>query len=183
MSDPDQNLIQQFRETGQQRFLEELLQRHLASIRNLAFQMLLDHNAADDVTQEIFVRVIRGIDRFEGRSAFSTWLMAVAMNAIRSERQKLGRSRLQFHADLPEPSTTILASPDGGVLQKELTSEIQAALAELKPQFRAAIVLVCLQGLPAADAATMEGCSADTMYWRVHEARKQLKKLLAEHLQ
>jgi len=145
--------------------------------------MLLDHNAADDVTQEIFLRVVRGIDRFEGRSEFSTWLFRVAVNAVRTEIEKHSRSRVQFHEELPEDSTALHAAPDGPVLQAELTTEIHAAMAKLKPQLRAAIVLVCLQGKSATEAAEMEDCSTDTMYWRVHEARRQLKQLLAEHLQ
>jgi len=52
----------------------------------------------------------------------------------------------------------------------------------LSPSLRAAVVLVCLQGLPASAAAEIEGCSRDTMYGRVHRARQQLKQLLAEHL-
>lgn len=182
MSDTDLHLIDQFRTTGQQKFLQELLQRHLASVRNLAFQMLLDHDAADDVTQDVFVRVVRGIDRFEGRSEFSTWLFRVAVNTVRSEIEKRGRSLIQSHEELPEHSAVTYAAPDGPVLQAELTTEIQAAMAELKPQLRAAIVLIGFQGKSATEAAEIEGCSTDTMYWRLHEARRQLKQLLAEHL-
>ena len=68
------------------------------------------------------------------------------------------------------------------MLQAELATEVQSALAKLSPQLRAAIVLVCLQGEPANVAADIEGCSTDTMYWRVHEGRRQLKQSLAEHL-
>lgn len=178
----DQNLIDQFHESGQTSCLEELLQRHLGRIRGVVFQMLLNHDAADDVTQDIFLRVVRGIERFEGRSEFSTWLYQVAMNTVRSYIKKRGRSRVQFHDELPEGSVVSRANPDGPVLQAELASEVQTALAGLSPQLRAAIVLVCLQGEPASIAAEIEGCSTDTMYWRVHEGRRQLKQSLAEHL-
>ncbi len=147
------------------------------------FQMLLDHNAADDVTQDVFLRVLRGLETFDGRSQFSTWLFRIAMNAVRSHITKGGRSRVQFQNDLPEDSKAVRSEPGGCMLEAELTTEFQAALAQLSPQLRAAIVLVCLQGKPTTDAAAIEGCSTDTMYWRVHEARKQLKSLLAEYLQ
>ncbi len=178
MSHSDQHLIDQFRDSGRTDLLEELLCRHLSRIRGVVFQMLLDHSAADDVTQDIFLRVVRGIERFEGRSEFSTWLYQVAMNTVRTYLKRRGRSRVQFHDELPEGSAVSTAAPDGGVLQAEL----QTALSSLSPQSRAAIVLVCLQEQPASQAAEIEGYSTDTMYWRVHEARRQLKQLLAEHL-
>lgn len=182
LSHSDQHLIEQFRDSGRSDLLEELLRRHLSRIRGVVFQMLLDHAAADDVTQDIFLRVVRGIERFEGRSEFSTWLYQVAMNTVRTYLKRRARSRVQFHDELPEGSAVSTAAPDGAVMQAELTAEVQTALASLSPQLRAAIVLVCLQEQSARDAAEIECCSTDTMYWRVHEARRQLKQLLAEHL-
>lgn len=182
MADSDQHLLQQFRETGRGEFLDELLRRHLKPIRSLVFQMLLDHDAADDVTQDVFLRVARGIARFEGRSEFSTWLFQIAMNCSRSFLKRNGRSRVEFHDELPESSAVSQRQPDGAVLLAELTTDVQTALGQLSPQLRAAVVLVCLQKQPPATAAEIEGCSTDTMYWRVHKARQELKQLLAEHL-
>ena len=182
LAESDQHLLQQFRETGRGEFLNELLRRHLKSVRSLVFQMLLDHDAADDVTQDVFLRVARGVARFEGRSEFSTWLFQIAMNCARSYLRRHGRSRVEFHSELPEGSVVEHGQPDGAVLLAELTTDVQAALGQLSPQLRAAVVLVCLQKQPAATAAEIEGCSTDTMYWRVHQARQQLKHILAEHL-
>lgn len=182
MAHSDQYLIERFREGGSRDVLEELLRRHLSRTRGVVYQMLLDHDAADDVTQDIFVRVIRGIEKFEGRSEFSTWLYQIAMNTVRTYLKRRGRSPVRFHDELPEGTAVSRVAPDGAVLQAELTSDVQTALTSLSPQLRAAIVLVCLQGQSASDAAEIEGCSTDTMYWRVHEARRQMKQLLAEHL-
>lgn len=144
--------------------------------------MVLNDEVADDLTQDVFLRVVRGLERFEGRSEFSTWLFRIAMNTVKSHFAKQSRFAVQSHDDLPECTTTSTASPEGAVLQAELATEIQTALAGLSPKFRSAIVLVCLEGLPTSDAADIENCSTDTMYWRVHEARRQLKEVLAEHL-
>ncbi len=182
MSDSDEHLIDQFRATGKIVFLEEVVQRHLSPIRGMVFQMVLNQDAADDVTQEIFLRVVRAIDRFERRSAFSTWLFRIAMNTVHSYIKTRGASRFEFCDDLPAELTVSRLAPEGPVLLAELTTAIQAALAQLSPQLRAAVVLVCLQGQTAAEAASIEDCSTDTMYWRIHEARRILKELLAEHL-
>lgn len=178
----DQQLIDLFRRSGRAEYLEALLKRHLRPIRRTVYQMLLDRAAADDVTQEIFLRVMRGIDRFDGRSQFSTWLYRITMNAVSSYLKKRGRAREQFHGELPEGLALSTTAPEGGVMLAELVTEVETALAHLSPTLRAAIVLVCLQGHSPATAAEIEGCSRDTMYSRVHEARRQLKQLLAERL-
>jgi RNA polymerase sigma-70 factor, ECF subfamily len=178
----DQRLIDLFHETGRARHLEALLERHLAPVRSMVFQMLLDQTTADDVTQEIFLRVVRGIDQFDGRSQFATWLYRITMNAVRSHLKKRGRTREEYHDELPEGLAVSTTAPDGSVLLAELATEVETALARLSPVLRAAIMLVCLQGQSAATAAEIEGCSRDTMYSRVYEARLQLKRLLAEQL-
>lgn len=182
MADSDQQLLLQFRETGRDEFLDELLRRHLKPVRSLVFQMLLDHDAADDVTQDVFLRVARGVARFEGRSEFSTWLFQITMNCARTFLKQTGRTRVEFHDELPQGSVVSQTRPDEPVLLAELTTDVQTALGQLSPQLRAAVVLVCLQKRPPATAAEIEGCSTDTMYWRVHKARQELKQLLAEHL-
>ncbi len=182
LTDSDQQLINQFRESGRRECMDELLHRHLASVRAIVFQMLLNNDATDDVTQDVFLRVVKGIDRFEGRSEFSTWLFQVAMNTVRTYLQKQKRLRDHCREELHDYQSVSQDSAAGPVLQAELATDIQTALLQLKPQLRAAIVLVCLKGMTATEAAEIENCSTDTMYWRVHEGRRQLKLLLSEHL-
>ncbi len=182
LSQTDQYLIDQFRATGQINFLEDVLQRHLQPIRSAVFQMVLNHDVADDVTQEVFLRVVRGIDQFEGGSLFSTWLFRITMNTVHSFLKRRSQSNVHFYDELPEGAAVSHNSPDGPVLQAEFTTQIQTALETLSPSLRAAVVLVCLQGRSTVEAAEIEDCSTDTMYWRVHEARRQLKQLLAGHL-
>ncbi|MEZ6122485.1 MAG: RNA polymerase sigma factor [Planctomycetaceae bacterium] len=182
MSETDQYLIDQFRTTGQVRFLEVVLQRHLPQVRRVVYQMVLDHDAADDVTQDVFLRVMKGLDRFEGRSEFSTWLVRIAMNTAHTFLAKRSRTSVQFCDELLDVSTDRHCSPEGLAVRAEVAANIRAALETLSPSLRAAIVLVCMHGRSASEAAEIEDCSTDTMYWRVHEARRQLKQLLANDL-
>jgi DNA-directed RNA polymerase specialized sigma24 family protein len=78
--------------------------------------------------------------------------------------------------------TSADSSPDRAVLQAELSTEVETAVASLSPTLRGAVVLVCLQGFSSAEAAEIEDCSAATIHWRVHEGRQKLKRLLKEHL-
>ena len=70
----------------------------------------------------------------------------------------------------------------GEVFAKELDSEIESALASLSPKLRAAIVLTSVQGLDVKEAARIEGCTTATLYWRIHQARRQLRSRLERWL-
>ena len=182
MTESDKQLIELFREGGRQDAIDELLRRHIGRVRATIFQMVHSNSDADDLTQEVFVRAVRGVQTFDCRAEFSTWLYRVAMNTTYSFLKRRGRSRVEFHSDMQEPVTPADSAPDRAVLQAELTAEVETAVASLSPNLRGAIVLVCLQGLSPSEAAEVEGCSTATIHWRVHEGRQKLKRLLREHL-
>lgn len=177
----DEELIHSYRTDGSRAALEELVSRHIGKIRGLIYPMILDHAATDDLTQDVFLKAIRSLESFQGRAAFSTWLCRIAMNTMNSYLARRSRSPVVFQADVPEPVAGASVAEQVAV-QCELNQEIKTALESLSPKLRAAIVLTCLQGKSAGEAARIEGCSSATMYWRVHEARKNLKHLLARHL-
>lgn len=70
----DERLVAAYLELGDQEALEILLRRHHDRVRRLAYSMLLNHADTDDVVQEIFVRVVQGLQSFRGEASFSTWL-------------------------------------------------------------------------------------------------------------
>ena len=182
MASSDKELIAVYRTSGRKEALDELLRRHIGSVRAMVFQMVLDHSLADDLTQEVFLRAFRGLAGFRGKSQFSTWLYRVAMNTTRSFLARSGRSPVEFHAEVPERSAEESTRPERAMMQAELASEVETALAELSPKLRAAIVLTGIQHLSTSEAARIEGSTAATMYWRVHEARKFLKRRLEKYL-
>jgi RNA polymerase sigma-70 factor (ECF subfamily) len=67
-------------------------------------------------------------------------------------------------------------------MEAELDGQIRAALSELSPKLRAAIVLASVEGFGAREAARIEGCTTATMYWRIHQARKELRHRLRNWL-
>ena len=79
-------------------------------------------------------------------------------------------------------SAGLAGQPESSAIDGELQAAVEAALGELPPKLRAAIVLVTMDGIDADEAARIEGCSRATMYWRLHEARKRLKQQLKGHL-
>lgn len=176
----DEELVESYQKTRCREDLELLLDRYQTRIRRAALGMVLDSHDADDLTQEIFIRVIRGIDGFDGRSKFSTWLYRVGMNTAHrflDGRRRRGNADLLDHTAGPRTE-----EPDQLARQTELHDQITTAMSALSPSLRAALTLVALQGLSMAQAAEIEGCGKATMYWRIHEARKTLRKRLAKYL-
>ena len=178
----DEQLIKGFRQTGQPRILDELFGRYVGIVRGMIYPMVLNNADADDLTQEVFIRAARALDRFEGRARFPTWLYRIAMNTTHSFLAR----RMKRHIHEGEPETECAAPekdhPDRRVMAGELDCAISCALEALPPTLRAAVVLTILQDIPIPEAARIEACSPATMYWRIHKARRQLREELGRHL-
>ena len=181
-SPTDEELIVSYRESGDSRFLDELFARHLGIVRGMMYQMALNHADADDWTQEVFLRVARGMHGFNGRARFTTWLYRVAMNCAKTQLGRRARNSAQDLESVAERGDARAARPDLEAAAADADARIHAALARLSPKLRTAISLTILQNLTLPEAARIEGCALATMYWRVHEARRLLKKSLAEFL-
>ncbi|MBS0205600.1 MAG: sigma-70 family RNA polymerase sigma factor [Planctomycetes bacterium] len=160
---------------------DELVRRHLARVRNLVFQLVLNHDAADDVTQDVFARALRGLPTFRGQSLFVTWLHRIAVNVSYAHLRQSGRRRAD---PLPEESMDVAStSPESAVIVAEEKDRVALALEQLPPQLRTAIVLTVMQGMSAIDAAEIEECPVGTMYWRIHEARRRLRHELKDWME
>ena len=146
----------------------------------MVFPMVLNHAVADDLTQEVFLRAIRGLNGFRAEAKFSTWLFRIAWNVVRDEVSRRETQDAVITCEL-EPVTPVGDQPDRIALQRELDQRIAAELAGLTPKLRAALVLTSLQQVSVDEAAELEGCSTSTMYWRIHEARRVLQERLAKY--
>jgi RNA polymerase sigma-70 factor (ECF subfamily) len=146
----------------------------------MIYPMVLNDADADELTQEVFMKVIRNISRFKGNAKFSTWLYKITMNTVRSFFRSKGRNPVEHHEEPPEVHD-YSNDPVEYATACEMSVRVEKALAGLSPILRSAIVLTSLNGLSVREAAKAEGCIAATMYWRVHEARRILKSdLLSE---
>jgi RNA polymerase sigma-70 factor (ECF subfamily) len=177
----DEELVARYRETRADSALEELVKRHVPKVRAMIFPMVLDDNAADDLTQETLLRAVRAIDSFEGRSQFGTWLIRIAMNTTHGFLDRQNRSPVVFQAELVDQGSCDV-TPDRMATDAELRGQIEFAIAGLSPKLRAAMVLTALQGLSPREAAVIEECGESTMHSRVYEARQQLKHKLRDYL-
>jgi RNA polymerase sigma-70 factor (ECF subfamily) len=164
---------------GDRRALDVLLRRHHDRILNLCRRLAGNEADALDATQEALLAIVRGLPRFDGRAAFSTWAYRVTTNACLDELRRRRRRPVLGLPDEPEPTRggPVGASEhriDG--LGDRLA--IDAALAELPIEFRAPVVLRDLCDLDYAEIADTLGIPAGTVRSRIARGRAQLAKAL-----
>ena len=137
-----------------------------------------DRSVADDVTQQIFLKLFTAIRQFRGDSEFTTWLYRLVVNACLDERRR--RRRL-----VPMPETVTMKNPSDKKPQekqyarREVSEAVQAAIGELKPKFRLPILLKYIEGLSYEEIASVMGCSKGTVASRLNRGHSQLAKRLA----
>ena len=139
-----------------------------------------DRAVADDVTQQIFLKLFTAIRQFRGDSEFTTWLYRLVVNACIDERRKRKRW-------LPWGETEIVAMKDPAERKPqekqfaglEVAEAVQAAIAELKPKFRLPILLKYIEGLSYEEIAGVMGCSKGTVASRLNRGHSQLAKRLS----
>jgi len=137
--------------------------------------MLRDRDSALDATQDVFLTVFRKVDRYREQAAFSTWLYRVAVNTCYDHLRRSKRKRTEAmpdHLDPPDPTS---GDAIGAV---ELRPDIERALQSIAPEFRAAAILVDLEGMSLQGASDTLGVPIGTVKSRVFRARRQLAKEL-----
>ncbi|HSM01704.1 MAG TPA: sigma-70 family RNA polymerase sigma factor [Acidimicrobiia bacterium] len=170
----DAQLIERYLR-GEVEAFDELMRAHEDRVFAVCLRMLRDREAALDATQETFVTVFRKADRFSGRSAFSTWLYRVAVNTCYDQER---RRRRHAAAPLPETNDPVDPAADDGYRSAEVRPEIEAALAALPDEFRAAVVLSDVQGLALQTVADILEVPVGTVKSRVFRGRRLLADAL-----
>jgi RNA polymerase sigma-70 factor (ECF subfamily) len=137
-----------------------------------------DRAIADDVTQQIFLKLFTAIRQFRGDSEFTTWLYRLVVNACLDERRRRKRW-------LPWGETVAMSNPgekkpqEKQFARREVTEAVRGAIEELKPKFRLPILLKYIEGLSYDEIASVMGCSKGTVASRLNRGHKQLAKRLS----
>ncbi|MGE3618877.1 MAG: RNA polymerase sigma factor [Acidimicrobiia bacterium] len=162
---------------GDRRALEVLLRRHHDRIRALCRRVCGNDADADDATQDALVAIVRGLDRFDGRSAFSTWTYRIATNACLDElRRRRRRPEPRATEDWPLVGPSGVAPGPDGVADR---IDVRRALAELPDDFRVAVVLRDLCDLDYAEIGEVLDIPPGTVRSRIARGRAQLSRHLA----
>lgn len=171
---PDDAALVAAARAGDRRALEQLLEQHTDRIHAVCRRIVADPQDALDATQEALLAVARGITRFDGAARFSTWCYRVATNAALDEVRRARRRPVAM-----EPSPT-LRDPRDGATAVDARLDVDAALATLPPEFRAAVVLRDLCDLDYAEVAEVLGVPPGTVRSRIARGRAALATALGE---
>ena len=157
----------------------EIYDRYSSRIYNFAFRFLRNSEAAEDATQEVFVKMLKHANQFHGDAKLSTWLFSITANWCRDYLRKADNKTKESDDVLVTLPASGEHSPERNLEQRENEARIKKALAALTPEQREAILLSRYQGLSYAEIAQISGCSEGAVKTRVFRAMETLKKALS----
>ena len=169
---------------------DELVKRYQERIYATVYHMTSNHEDANDLAQESFVKAFQALKSFKGGSSFYTWLYRIAVNKTinflkqRKNRQHMSLNDLDFNAE-HDPDLVALVSdktPRREAGLTELQEKLNAALLKLSDSHRMAVVLHDVQGLSHEEIAKIMRCNIGTVRSRLFYARQQLQALLADYV-
>jgi len=155
--------------------LGPLFDRHHTSIYTLCTRLSGDDQTANDLVQEVFLRVLRFKESFRGESSFRTWLYRIAHNACIDEQRRMRSSREE---PLVEPDSVVALDERREPSGREATLDL--ALSRLAPDARDVLVMSCCDGLTHRQIATIVGATEGAVRVRAHRALRRLRTLVQE---
>ena len=172
---PETKLVEQAR-AGDEAAFEELMRRYKRPVLNFVYRLLSTADEADDVAQEVFVRVYQNLREYSPRKRFSTWLFALARNAAIDRLRWRKRHPTQSLDSAPDPPVPTGVAEE--VNAHEIGNQIVAAVSSLPEDQRTALVLAEYQGLSYAEIAEIMHCSKKSVESRLYRAKQTLREKL-----
>lgn len=163
-------------QAGDRQAFAELLRRHRDPVRAFLFRLGVSDRDLDDATQEVFLKVIAELARFERRSTFRTWVFGIALNVSRGLRVARSRVTESIGDDALGPTET----PDARSLSVELVDRLRSSLTRLPSAEREAFVLRHVEEFSVEATAAVLGLPEGTIKRLVHQARQKLMVWLVD---
>jgi RNA polymerase sigma-70 factor (ECF subfamily) len=164
---------------GDQAAWEQIVRQHWRKVFNVAYKFVGSHEQAEDLTQEIFLKIFRSLGTFDRRANFQTWLISVSRNlcidhyrSVRKERQTINRDVAA--EDLSPAAAT--ASPLATLENRDLAASLRQALQVLPQSLRVAVLLRDLQELSYLEIAERLGLPEGTVKSRINRGRRELAR-------
>ena len=154
-----------------------LFEAYKDRVFSIAVYSLGDRAVADDVTQQIFLKLFSAIGQFRGDSEFTTWLYRMVVNACHDERRRTKRLVAWEPAVIQSPRDK--KPQESQYARQEIAAVVQRAIAQLKPRFRVPILLRYVEGLSYDEIAEVMGCSKGTVASRLNRGHTELAQRLA----
>lgn len=178
----DAPLVEESRK-GNMRAFGSLVARYQDRLFNAVLRMCGDREEASDLCQEAFLRALRKISEFRGRSQFYTWLFRIAVNLTISQRRKGGRVRLVSLSPDPQlddnQASALADDPAVVAMNRDSCRRVLEALEAMDEEFRAVVVLRDVEDMNYEQIASTLSLPVGTIKSRLHRARCMLKEKLS----
>jgi len=181
-ADSDKILVQRV-QNGDVAAFDTLVRKYRERLYGIIYNLTSNREDAADLTQDAFIKAFSSINRFQGKSAFFTWLYRIGVNTALSHLKR-NRFRRFFsletiqeegsHAQVLETLASKNKSEKGALLN-ELQEKLNEAMQKLSPKHRTVVVLFEIEGLSHQEIADIVGCSVGTVRSRLHYAKQQLQ--------
>lgn len=187
---------------GDEAAFRELVRAHQTSLLRLAHAFVFDHGVAEEVVQDTWVGVLKGLATFERRASLKTWIFRILVNRARSRGSREGRTvsfsamedRAADRADLVDrfsadgrwiqpPALWSEENPEDLLLRAETADCLHSAIASLPSGQRTVITMRDIEGLDSRDVCNILGLSETNQRVLLHRARTRVRALLEAHLQ
>lgn len=174
----DEQIISRVR-GGETRMFGELVQRYQDPVFGMALRFVGGRGDAEDVAQEVFLRVYRGLDGFKGDAKFSTWLYRITFNLCadwlrRNRRTDRRAATIEEAAEIADGRVNL----EEGMLETEKRDKVRRALDSLDERYRSVVVLLYYQKMSYEQIAAVLALPVKTVETRLYRARKMLRESL-----
>lgn len=184
----DTVLIEQFRQ-GSMDAYEELVARYESKVYNLAMRFTRNQEDAEEVLQDVFTTIYQKLEGFQGKSAFSSWLYRIIVNAAFMKLRKRRQSNTVYIEDLSPLAKQITIERDNPAghrsdllsMNRELRETLEGAINRLPEQYRAVFVLRDVDGLSNQEVGEILDLSIPAVKSRLHRSRLMLRKKLQRY--
>lgn len=154
-----------------------LANRHYLTVYRYAFKWVRAKEDAEDITQEVFIKLAGKIQLFDKRSKFTTWLYRLTANCAVDYVRK--NSRWSHNKTDKAPQNGLFASHNPGPENNVISRNILSFIDKLPKKQKEAVLLVFSEGMSHKEAAVVVGCAETTISWRIFQAKRKLRKVMS----
>ncbi|MEX2477573.1 MAG: RNA polymerase sigma factor [Gracilimonas sp.] len=176
----NKDLVKEILAGNRQRY-SELIQNHAPMVFHVVRKFIKDESEIEELAQQIFVKAYEKLDKFDGRSKFSSWLYVISMNHCRDYVKNIRRQNKNFsqmeNYEL-EHTLSHNDTPDEQAEENEMNAILSEALATVTPDYAEAFLLKYRDGLSYKEMEDMLDASVNALKQRVHRARLELKEFI-----
>jgi len=179
-TDPDSRLIERFK-AGDREAFDRIVDRYRRDVYRIAYRMTANHEDADDVSQETFLRAYKALDSFRGDASLKTWLFRIAMNlSINVGRARAGHRTEERDLDvMPDPRGAEGPAAEGRLILGEEATRVRGAVASLPPRQKQVVLLRMYEEMPFQEISEVLDCPIGTAKANFFHAMNNLRKALA----